>query len=320
MKKKKKITKVESSKLNDWRSQLGQIKKQMQDEMPAEEKKRLEAIQREKQRRSAEFNRMKSLMYRFLAGYKQNSGIFVNNFLRNRDYETYCSDKFEAFDFDVCGVMPNLFDDPILAWEMVSYLRKLEEMHCAYYPINIDFIRVLIGFYEGLMLAPRTEMETILYRGCSTIERNGVDGIVSTSSCYEIAEQFSRGTILTIHVPEGVPYIDVRSIRPKEQRKKDRENEIILPPCDYRIISDVNSKRGAHEPNNYTGSTRHLEISVQPRDLLDDFLKMMENVPEEYKQIAEMQGADFTEALMMLREYIQKRDMNGGDMARKLKF
>lgn len=317
-KKKKTSNNVKNNNVGtDWKSQLGQIKKQMIDEMPPEEKRRLEEMRKEKQRRQAEFNRMKSSIYYFLSGYKQNSGIFVNNFLRNRDYETYCKDKFHDFEFDISGMMPNLFDNEVLSWNMVSYLGKLEKMHCAYFPIDVDFIRVLISFYEALMLAPRTEMETILYRGCSTIERNGVDGVVSTSTDYKIAEQFSRGTILTIHVPAGVPCIDVRSIRPREQQRKDKENEIILPPCDYEILSEKTVKKSYHELNNFTGVTRHLEIAVQPRDLLDDFLKMMENLPEEYKQIAEVQGDNFLEAKMMLSEYIQKRNLKNEELARK---
>ena len=60
-----------------------------------------------------------------------------------------------------------------------------------------------------------------------------VNGIVSTTSDYKIAEQFSRGTILKIHVPKGTKYIDVASIRPENSQYKRKrielEKEFLLP-------------------------------------------------------------------------------------------
>lgn len=246
----------------------------------------------------------------FLSAYKQNSGIFVNNFFRKRDYETYCKDKFHSFDFDFHGnILPNVFDDFAFSMSVVRYLKNLEESHIAYAPINRNYILYLINFASVLELTDPLEEDTIFYRGCSTIERNGVNGIVSVTSDKKIAEQFSRGTIMTIHVPKGTFNLNINAIRPREQRNKDFEQEFLLPPCEYEIISDRTVKSG-REPNNHTGRTRLLEIKVKPLNLLNEFLKVMENPPEEYLPIIAVQEGEYEEALSLLKGYVAQKENN----------
>lgn len=205
---------------------------------------------------------------------------------------------------------PNLFDNPVLTMNMVRYLGGLEERRLAYHPITPNFMRYIINLAEAFDYAPALEEETILYRGCTTLERNGVTGIVSTTTDPKIAEQFSRGTILTIHVPEGTRCINIKTIRPKEQRKKDYENEILLPPCSYEIISEKEVKKG-REPNNHTGQTKKIEIKVKPLDLLEEFLNVMKNPPEEYEVVhLNQEPYSYEEALMMLEEKVKERKTN----------
>lgn len=305
-KKKSKPQVVINSTDGDWRKKLGQVKRQMEINMTPEEKAKAREERIEEQRRLDTLARVKPGIYRFLAGYKQNSGIFINNFFRNRDFETYCADKFHIFDFEVCGLMPNLFDNPVLSMAMVRYLGKLDAEQIAYFPIDENFILNLIDLAEGLEVLPKTNEEVTLYRGCTNLDRNGVNGIVSTSSDFKIAEQFSRGTILTIKVPKGTPYLNVRGIRPHEQQEKDTENEVLLPPCDYEIVEEVITKKGK-EPNNLTGKTHRITISVSPKDLLEEFLAVMENPPKDYAAVSMMQGAEYVIALDRLREYVEKR-------------
>lgn len=292
----------------DWKDQLASLKVELEENMTEEEKREQRREEQQEKKRRYEFNRRKHTVYEFLAGYKQNSGIFINNFFRNRDFETYCKDKFHGFDFNVSGtILPNVFDNPAFYFEMVGYLRKLEESRIAYFPIEPEYIKKLITVAEMFDLSNPLEEEIVLYRGCSTIDRNGVNGIVSTTTDRKIAEQFSRGTILTIHVPKGTKYLDVKHIRAKEQRRKDYENEILLPPCEYQILSDETVKSG-REPNNHTGQTRLLEIMVTPLDILEEFQKSMDNPPEEYKPILDAQGIVYFAAKQELYNYIKNRN------------
>ncbi len=183
-------------------------------------------------------------------------------------------------------------------------------MKIAYYPINPAFMRCIINLSEAFDFAPPLEEDTILYRGCTTLERNGVAGIVSTTTDFKIAEQFSRGTILTIHVPAGTRCINIKSIRPKDQRKKDYENEVLLPPCSYEIINEKEVAKG-REPNNLTGKTKKLEIKVKSLDLLEEFYDTMKNPPTEYEFVHLNQELySYEEALMMIEEKLQERKNN----------
>ena len=297
-------TKRSSQGTQDWKSALAGIRADMIRNLPEEEKKAYQLEQQQAAINRKRLNDLKPELYSFLAGYKQNSGIFVNNFFRKRSFALYEEDKFHCFDFDVSGILPNVFDDFAFSMEMVGYLRRLEEFEVAYFPIDTGFIRKLKVFSDALDYAPRIEAPTILYRGCSTIERNGVNGIVSTTTNYDIAKQFSRGTLLEIHVPEDTKCLDVKSIRPKEQRKKDKENEILLPPCDYTVVSERVVKK-QREPNNMHSTTTILEINVQPLDLLEEFLKVMESPIQEYRdKVMYAQRDNYEEALMLLKDYI----------------
>ncbi len=288
----------------DWKSKLDSIKADMFENMSEQENREYQRKQQDTIINQQKLNAIKPELYAFLAGYKHNSGIFINNFFRKRGFKLYEEDKFHSFDFDISGIIPNIFDDVDFSMYMVNYLGKLEKFGVAYSPINVGFIRKLKIFSDALDYAPRIECSTILYRGCSTIERNGVNGIVSTTTSYEIAKQFSRGTLLEIHVPEGTKCLNVKSIRQKDQRRKDKENEILLPPCDYDIVSKKVVEKH-HEPNNRHNNTTVLEINVKPLDLLAEFLKVMENPIQEYTdKVMYAQKDNYEEALMLLKDFV----------------
>lgn len=295
---------------NDWKAQLGQYKRELEAAMPSEEKAKLKKESDDHMKRAVEFVKRRKELYKFLAGYKFNSGVFINNFLRNRNHQQYSEDIFHSFDYNVSGMMPNVFDDGVFSMMMVGYIGKLEDLEIAYFPIDINYIKWVINIAEVFDLLDPTENDMIVYRGCSTIERNGVNGLVSTTTDQRIAEQFSRGTVLKIHVPRGTKFIDVKAIRPKENRKHDTENEILLPPCDYEIISEQIVKKG-QEPNNSKGTTIQMEIAVKPLDLLEEFLKIMENPPVEYNITIMGNENSYYEALEYLKKYIRERNNSG---------
>lgn len=291
---------------NDWKSQLMQVKTDLVSNMSEEEKKQMHHEEQKRKKREIELNKRRKKLYEFLAGYKHNSGIFINNFLRNRDYKTYCEDKFHGFDYDISGIIPNFFDDMTFSMSMVHYLGELEKNEIAYVPIDIGFVEHLIAFSEVLDLSEPLEEDLIVYRGCSSLERNGVNGIVSTTTDRKIAEQFSRGTILTLCVPKGTKCINVKSIRPKNQQRKDIENEILLPPCEYHILSEKEVLKGK-EPNNCHDTTKLIEMDVTPLDLLEEFLKVVDNPPKEYLPIREVQAELYENAIQQLRDYVDQR-------------
>lgn len=89
--------------------------------------------------------------------------------------------------------------------------------------------------------------------------------------------------------------------------KKDKENEILLPPCKYEIISKKVVKK-QHEPNNMSGTTTILEINVEPLDLLTEFLKVMESPVQEYiDMVMYAQKDDYEEGMLLLKNYIKNR-------------
>lgn len=292
-------------KKQDWRKQLSTLQNEMKASMTEREKREYEAERQSQRNRIVEIERRKRVLYEFLAGYKHNSGIFINNFFRNRDYQTYCEDKFEMFDFEVCGMQPNLFDNPLLSMAMVEYLGKLENAKIAYYPISVEYVRRLIAFAEVLELTENLDATIPLYRGCSILERNGISGIVSTTTDIEIAKQFNRGTLLKIHVQNGAKGLDVNRIRPKKDRKKFLEKEVLLPPCTYQILKEKEENFGG--PNNHTGKTKVIELAVEELDVLKEFLKAMKNPPIEYEIFRQQQGNDYEEAILYLEDYLEKR-------------
>lgn len=64
----------------DWKSTLAGIRADMIRNLPEEEKKAYQLEQQQAAINRKRLNELKPEIYSFLAGYKQNSGIFVNNF------------------------------------------------------------------------------------------------------------------------------------------------------------------------------------------------------------------------------------------------
>ena len=236
------MSKGRSSSNSDWRDQLNNYKCELEQNLSDEEKQRLNEEKEAERKRKREFAKRKKDLYDFLTGYKQNSGIFINNFFRKRDFKTYCMDKFHEFDFDINGLIPNLFDDGLMWMNMTRYLDMLEENRFAYHPISREYIDILISVSEIFDLLPRLE-------------------------------------------------------------------EYLLPPCDYEIISSKVVSKG-REPNNHTGKTNIIELEVKPFDLLEEFLKVMEEPPEEYIQVLKVQREQYDWALGRLRNYIENRNQN----------
>ena len=308
---------------SDKKSQLDTIAQQMAKEDPTYRKQK-EERQKRINRNWRQLMELRPALYQFMRGYKINSGIFINNFLIGRDFDEYEEDCWDIFTIQVFA-KNNTFSfgdglfDIAAEQQMIRVLSALEKQRIAYCPINCDYIRFLQVFDEAFKLHPPVEgIDTVLYRGCTSMERNGLNVIVSTSTDMKIALQFSRGTLLKIHIDEDdeIPQINMSKIRPKKGKhhQRDFENEILIPPCDpsgYEILSIKDVPKGSmgDEPNNYKNTTRVIELKIKKtRGILERFLEAMENPPEEYmNQVYPYQRADFNEAKMLLTDIIKGR-------------
>lgn len=141
-----------------------------------------------------------------------------------------------------------------------------------------SYKRIDVGFldmfkYFSLYMSESTPLVQPLtvWRGCDTLEDKAVSGLFPTSTKREIAERFNYGTLLKINLPEGM-----KVIKTSEILDNDTEDEIILPPSDYKIKSSQNvNLRGM--------KTRLIEIDVQPKDLLREFAIAFQNPSNDYK-------------------------------------
>lgn len=308
---------------SDMKSQLDAIAQQMATEDPTYRKQK-EERQKRINKNWRQLMELRQLLYEFMRGYKINSGIFINNFLSGRNFTEYWEDCWDIFTIQVFA-QKNTFSfgdslyDRAAEHQMSLFLHGLEKQQIAYHPIDCNYIRRLKVLDDAFKLHPPVEgIDTVLFRGCTSMERNGLNVIVSTTTDKQIALQFSRGTLLKIHIDEAdeIPQINMAKIRPKKgnYHQKDFEKEILLPPCaldDYEIISTKVVPKGSmgNEPNNVKSTTTVIEVRIKrTRNILERFLESMNNPPKEYMEMVyPAQRDDFDEAKMLLTDIIGGR-------------
>ncbi len=218
----------------------------------------------------------KKTFYEFMMAYKHNSAFLINNFLRGHSYTQYRNGEAHSFDLFTGNVDLNQWGNQFLYLNIIEYIFENEKM--GYWGINDDYIYMVYNFANCMSDQPPLRDEITVYRGCNSLEIDGLNGIVSTSKDEEIAKQFNRGTLLKIKLPKGMKFIDVDKVRPR--KSDDLEKEVILPPCDYKIINDKVIK--IKGPNNPSGETRVIEVEVTPKDLLHEFANSLLNPPDDY--------------------------------------
>lgn len=254
----------------------------------------------------------KENVYAFIAAFKHDSAILINNFLRKHTNEQYRKGQFSNFDFTTGGLDFNDWGDPILALEIIHYMSENES---SYWGIDVGYIEMLMHFAEYMSEQPPLTNPMVVYRGCNSLEDDGVSGLVSTSTDKKIAEQFDRGTLLKINLPKGMKIVDVERTRPQKS-KIDIEHEIILPPCEYKIKSD--EEMNLRGPNNHKGKTRVVEIDVQPKDLLREFALAMDNPVKDYLKDYGI-DSEYKKAYMYLLIMLERRAIDGCDASQKIR-
>ena len=137
-----------------------------------------------------------------------------------------------------------------------------------YKSIDPCFIKSLINLSIIMGLSEPLSEDTIFYRGCIDVEKNGVNGLVTITSDYKIAEKYSEGTILAITVPKGTRLLKIADAVPYDSRTEEMDKEFLLPPCKAVITNESENVKN---------------LIVTPLDLLEQFYKAMCNIPPEYE-------------------------------------
>lgn len=237
-------------------------------------------------------------VYHFLMLFKQDSGFFINDFFRGLSEKQIINGQFNEFDYMTGDIDFDQYGKPGLYLYTIEELNKRKQNGQNYWNIDIYYMAELINFAEFMSEQESLKNEMVVYRGCNSLEIDGVDGLVSTTKDIGIAKQFNRGTILKIHLPKGMKIVDIDKVRPK--KSGDKEQEVLLPPCNFIIRSEkIINLRG---PNNHSGKTRMIEIDVQPKDLLREFAIRMVQPPDDYMQ-------HLKKDRKMLLKYVKAKDL-----------
>lgn len=214
---------------------------------------------------------------RFLTEYIKDSAFFVNRFMAG-----YTKDKLRA-SAAVFGQSYKQIED---------FIRSTK----SYHPITPQFIYDLYLFYEAMDSQVPTDKDMVVYRGCDTLEDHAMDGLSATSLSKTTAQNFNYGTLLEIHIPAGSKFIQCGEF------VHDEEEQIVLPPCDYDIIQERREVlRGV--------STRIVEITIRPRDILKDFSFAMEKPTQDYI-IENGLGKEYKNAFFYLYQIMVRRALN----------
>ncbi len=214
---------------------------------------------------------------RFLTEYIKDSAFFVNRFMVG-----YTKDKLRT------------------AYAKFAQSHKqIEELvrgTKSYNPITTQFIYDLYLFYETMVNQVPTNKDIVVYRGCDTLEDYAMDGLSATSLNKNIAQNFNYGTLLEIHIPAGSKFIQCSEF------VYDEEEQIILPPCDYEIIRERQEVlRGV--------STRVVEITIYPRDILKSFSLAMQKPTQDYINENGL-GEEYQNAFFYLYQIMVRRALN----------
>lgn len=216
---------------------------------------------------------------RFLTEYVKDSAFFINRFMVG-----YTKDKLRT--------TVAKFSQSHKQIEIDDFATSIK----SYQPITIQFIYDLYLFYETMNNQVPTNKNIVVYRGCDTLENHAMDGLNATSLSKTTAQNFNYGTLLEIHIPAGSKFIKCGEF------VYDEEEQIILPPCDYKIIRERREiLKGV--------STRVVEITIYPRDILKEFSLAMQKPPQDYINENGL-GEEYQNAFFYLYQIMVRRALN----------
>ena len=242
-------------------------------------------------------------VYNFLAGYKYNSSLYINNFMR----DTISSEEIIASQATLSKVpfKSNYYSNNY--YKMFECINEFDFLDLPYYPINKNYIEQLIAL-DMYFESHKTEKDLVLYRGCSNIEKDGFNSITSTSFNYNVAEKYSNGTILTILLPKNSSYIDLDQLTNNFGNFANDECEVILPPCDYNPILSLNLPQDI-DFDELEDKNDYYVVEASPRDFVLDFYNKLNNLPREYQEELLVYKKNYlNQAKQMLEKYLDKKE------------
>ena len=265
-------------------AELKRLKESLKDDTIPEEIQQINQEKNNKTWKDDEFERRKNKLLDFLINFRCDSDIFFNNFFRKRKTESFSYNEIHGYRM-MLDLLRNIYDER-------------NDKVIVHYRVDINTILELINLAIMIQLSKPLEEDTIFYRGCVSMEENGVNGIVSVTSDKKIAEQYSEGTILSIVVPKGTRILDAGAIWKEKGGESDDFNKtFILPPC-YPVVLSEEEKEKGNEPKNPRPTTKHLKVEVTPLDLLEEFMKVLNDPPENYDFVRMIEERYYNNAVL----------------------
>ena len=245
-------------------------------------------------------------------GFQGGSASIINNFLHDTTDET-TKQKYSNFDINqVLGEMLNFDIDQALD-EMLNHDKskifkfktqsKVLTDPVLYFPITKDFIEDIIEIDEVFRASKLWNSPITLYRGAPPVNKNALNGVVSTSLDQTVAMEFYKGALIKINLPKGSPYIKLEGIG---DPVFDNEKEVILPPCDFEITKTFTLPH-ADFPKEFPEYYKCYEVSVIPKNLSECVLDRMKHPPKDYfDYFTENDKLNFKEAQRVLDSYVKE--------------
>lgn len=236
--------------------------------------------------------------------YCQNSTVTVNNMLWGAARDVYSP----YFDPDK---PPN---ECLISWKRLR--RRVEKtikkggiyfLNWLYPPISLGYVKDIIEIDEVFRASKAYSGPQTVYRGTVAEENLDLNCLVSTTTDFDVAGAFCKGSILKMELPAGFPRIDmtaVSSYRPNGlYGYYSYENEILLPPCDFEVFERTRGSRGDLFPNLETDI---LTVRLTPKNLAKTLLENIENLPKGYSQEFRANPKyEFEKAHALLKSYVE---------------
>ncbi len=230
----------------------------------------------------------------FIEGFRGGSATLINNFLHDTTSELT---KQKYIDVDIDDVMKHIGDPNYL-----NEHSKIITESIIYSPLTPSFINQIIQIDEVFRASKLVNEPLTVFRGAPRIDKNALNGIVSTSTDIDIATDFYKGALVKIDLPKGFPYIKLFEI--ENDSIFENEKEVILPPCDFKITNTFTLPHKDY-PDKFPTYYKVYELTVTPKNLAECLLNRMKNPPKDYFDLLiEQNKKDFKMAMKLLKEYV----------------
>ncbi len=235
------------------------------------------------------------LLWSFQGG----SDSVINNFLHDTDNEL-TKQKYANIDLD--SAFESLFENVSNKKSKNKNCKNIITDIIIYHPITQKFIKNLIEIDEVFRASTAWNKEPItVYRGAPRLNETALSGINSTTLSIDVAAEFYKGSLIKIDLPSNFPYIKLFELADNTFKA---EKEIILPPCDFKIISKFTLPHIDY-PEIFPNYYNCYELELTPKNLAECVLNRMKNPPKDYfKYFFKEQKIEFKKAQKLLNDYV----------------